>query len=100
PQCPPKIVGSRAYSNEAKEPEGRSKKVLSYANTLAAGLFTTVEDLAKQLRNLKSAQAGGTEFADLIRRPYRFKNDWAREIGHCGAVFRSRRGRFDPEVWT
>lgn len=59
------IVRNMAYSYAAREGGGFRKSVLSYANVGATSLFTTVEDLARWMRNFFDARVGGPE---VIRR--------------------------------
>ena len=53
-----RLVPGRAYSYGNGE-NGIKKAVLSYANSGATSLFTTAEDLAKWLRNYRTAEVGG-----------------------------------------
>jgi CubicO group peptidase (beta-lactamase class C family) len=53
------IVKNRAYSYAPKGDGGFKKSVLSFANVGATSLFTTVEDLAKWIRNFDDAGVGG-----------------------------------------
>ena len=55
-----RIVEGRAYSYRDGA-EGIQKAVLSYANSGATSLFTTVEDLAKWLRNMHTTTVGAPE---------------------------------------
>lgn len=53
------IVKNRAYSYDPDEKEGFRLSALNYANVGATSLFTTVEDLAKWMRNFDNAKLGG-----------------------------------------
>lgn len=53
-----RLVAGRAYSYRNGE-GGIKKAVLSYANAGATSLFTTAEDLAKWLRNVRTGEVGG-----------------------------------------
>ena len=53
------IVPGRAYSYAPREGGGYRNSVLSYSNDGATSLFTTVEDLARWLRNFETGEVGG-----------------------------------------
>jgi CubicO group peptidase (beta-lactamase class C family) len=53
------IVPGRAYSYSPREGGGFRNSVLSYSNAGATSLFTTVEDLARWLRNFETGTVGG-----------------------------------------
>lgn len=60
-----RIVKGRAYSYE-RGPDGLRKAVLSYANAGATSLFTTAEDLAKWLRNMRTHEVGSPAVWDAM----------------------------------
>lgn len=49
-----------------KDGEGFKKEVYSYQSVGASGLFTTAEDLAKWVRNFKSAKVGGAAVLEQV----------------------------------
>lgn len=53
------LVKNRAYSYAPKKAGGFKKSVLNYANVGATSLFTTVEDLARWVRNFEDGRVGG-----------------------------------------
>ena len=53
------IVPGRAYSYAPRDGGGCRNSVLSYSNDGATSLFTTVEDLARWLRNFETGEVGG-----------------------------------------
>jgi len=59
------IVPHRAYSY-GSAPGGFRKSVLSYANAGATSLFTTVEDLARWMRNLDDGELGGEKVREQM----------------------------------
>jgi CubicO group peptidase (beta-lactamase class C family) len=59
------IVPHRAYSY-GNAPGGFRKSVLSYANVGATSLFTTVEDLARWMRNLDDGKLGSEKVREQM----------------------------------
>ncbi|HEX2465278.1 MAG TPA: serine hydrolase domain-containing protein [Thermoanaerobaculia bacterium] len=53
------IVPGRAYSYAPRDGGGYRNSVLSYSNDGATSLFTTVEDMARWLRNFETGEVGG-----------------------------------------
>jgi CubicO group peptidase (beta-lactamase class C family) len=53
------IVPGRAYSYAPRDGGGWRNSVLSYSNDGATSVFTTVEDLARWLRNFETGEVGG-----------------------------------------
>jgi len=108
------VVPNRAYSYAEQAEGGFRKSVLSYATVGATSLFTTVEDLAKWIRNLDEAQLGGPALAELMHTrgvlnngdtlSYAFglgigEHRGLRTVGHSGADagFRSYVVRYPDE---
>lgn len=61
-----RIVRGRAYSFEA-DSAGFHKSVLSYANSGATSLFSTVEDLALWLNNFRDPRVGGERVLQMMQ---------------------------------
>ena len=79
------IVPNRAYSYARKDDGTFRKSVLSYANAGATSLFTTVEDLARWMRNFETKAVGGADVIDRMQR--RGKLNSGRELSYaCGLV--------------
>jgi len=61
-----KIIRNRAYSYHLDN-EGYKKSTLNYASTGATGLYTTVEDLIKWVRNFKDPLVGNDSIFEKMR---------------------------------
>gem|GEM_PF-73727 len=64
-----RIVKNRAYSYAPKGDSDFKASVLSYANAGATSLFTTVEDLAKWMRNFEDGRVGGPATIEQMQQP-------------------------------
>jgi CubicO group peptidase (beta-lactamase class C family) len=64
-----RIVKNRAYSYSPAGDGGFKASVLSYANAGATSLFTTVEDLAKWMRNFEDGRVGGPAAIEQMQQP-------------------------------
>ncbi len=107
------IVPGRAYSYQPVSDNGFQKSVLNYANVGATSLFTTVNDLAKWVKNFDDISVGNERIISQMHRQGRLNNgeqisyayalqvnDYrgTSAVGHSGADagYRSFVGRF-PE---
>jgi CubicO group peptidase (beta-lactamase class C family) len=61
-----RLLPGRAYSYHPTQ-SGYRKAVLTVASSGATGIYSTAEDLARWLRNLGSAAAGGQDVARVMR---------------------------------
>lgn len=111
------IVKNRAYSYKSAEGGGFKKSVLSYANVGATSLFTTVEDLARWVRNFDEKRVGGDKVIQQMEERGILNNgekiDYAfalgvgeykglKTVGHSGsdAGFRSYIVRFPEQKFA
>jgi len=69
------IVENRAYSYVPKDSGGYKKSVLSYANVGATSLFTTVEDLARWVKNFNDARVGGSHVLEQMHQQGKLNDD-------------------------
>ncbi len=68
-----KVVQNRAYSYRLAE-DGFRKSVLSYANTGATSLFTTVEDFSLWAANFKTMKVGNPNVMEMMSRRFVLNN--------------------------
>jgi CubicO group peptidase (beta-lactamase class C family) len=81
------VVPGRAYSYW-RTAEGYRYVALSYSNSGATSVFTTVEDLARWDHNFETAQVGGPAVLSAMRARERLNN--GREMNYAGGLMLNR----------